>query len=124
MASGLACLSGHCLILSARSLKALDNHHELPAAKPEQLIKHLKCAAKFRNVLCHGSWQVPDVEGKSLPLFVDKKLNIFATYIDVVWLQQVREHVVSLAFDVIDSVSSMGLQFPGLAGPGEVILKR
>lgn len=74
-------------------------------------------------MLCHGSWQVPDVEGKSLPLFVDKKLNIFATYIDVAWLQQVREHLVSLACDVIDSVSSMGLQFPGLAGPGEVILK-
>ncbi|WP_456293242.1 hypothetical protein [Pseudomonas sp. AK106] len=103
--------------------EALDNHHEMPAAKPEQLIKDLKCAAKLRNVLCHGSWQVPDVEGKSLPLFVDKKLNIFATSIDVAWLQQVREHVASLACDVIDSVSSMGLQFPGSAGLGEVILK-
>ncbi|PBQ09211.1 hypothetical protein SAMN05444062_101424 [Pseudomonas syringae] len=36
---------------------------------------------------------------------------------------KVRGHVVSLACEVIDSVCSMGLQFPGSTGPGEVILK-
>ncbi|MBS7437906.1 hypothetical protein [Pseudomonas syringae] len=103
--------------------KVLKNRHQLPVSNSEQLIEDLHHAAQLRNVLCHGSWQVPDVEGKSLPLFVDKKLELFATPIDIAYLQQVRGHVVSLACEVIDSVSSMGLQFPGSAGPGEVILK-
>ncbi|MFP3852462.1 hypothetical protein [Pseudomonas sp. W5-01] len=103
--------------------EVLKNHHKLPVNNPEQLIGDLGRAAKLRSVLCHGSWQVPDGEGKSLPMFVDKKLNIFATPIDIAYLQQVRDHVAGLACEVIESVSSMGLQFPGSAGPGGVILQ-
>lgn len=103
--------------------KALQSHHKLSVSNPEYLIKDLQRAAQLRNVLCHGSWQVPDAEGKSLPLFVDKKLKAFATPIDVAYLQQVRDQVANLACAVIDSVSSIGLQFPGSAGPGRAILK-
>ena len=100
---------------------ALRKHHESPVHNPEQLIGDLHCAAQLRNVLCHGSWQAPDGEGKSLPLFVDKKQRVFATAIDVSYLQQVRIHLTGLICAVIDSISSQGLQFPGSAGPGEVI---
>lgn len=100
---------------------ALRKHHESPVHNPEQLIGDLHCAAQLRNVLCHGSWQAPDGEGKSLPLFVDKKQRVFATAIDVSYLQQVRNHLTGLICAVIDSISSLGLQFPGSAGPGEVI---
>lgn len=100
---------------------ALRKHHELPVDNPEQLIGDLRCAAQLRNALCHGSWQAPDGEGKSVPLFVDRKLKIFATSIDVSYLQQVRAHLTGLICAVIDSISIMGLQFPGSAGPGELI---
>lgn len=102
--------------------KVLKTHHQLPVSDPDQLIKDLQRAAQLRNVLCHGSWQVPDSAGKSTPLFVDKKLEVFTTAIDLAYLQQVRNHVVGLACAVIESVSSMGLQFPGSASPGEVVL--
>lgn len=103
--------------------KALQDHHKLPVSNSEHLIKELHLAAQLRNVLCHGAWQVPDAEGKSLPLFVDKKQKVFATPIDVTYLRQVRDQVLDLACAVMDSISSLDLQFPGSAGPGAVILK-
>lgn len=125
MASGLTSLSGPYPIisegLSAHAANVLKNYHKLPLSNPEQLIEDLHHAAQLRNVLCVGSWQVPDVGGKSLPLFVDKKPELFA--IDIAYLQQDRDHAVSLTCEVIDSVSSMGLQFPGSAGPGCVKLE-
>lgn len=102
---------------------ALRNYHELPVSNLEQLVEDLRQAAQLRNVLCHGAWQVPDANGKSLPLFVDRKQRIFATSIDVAYLQQVRAQVAGLVCAVINSISSIGLQFPGSAGPGESILK-
>lgn len=102
--------------------KALRNHHLMPIINPNSLIDDLRGAAQLRNVLCHGSWQVPDVEGKSLPLFVDNKMRAFDTPIDVFYLKQVRAHVTGLVYEVIDSISSMGLQFPGGAGPGDPVL--
>lgn len=100
---------------------ALRKHPESRLHNPEQLIRDLKCAAQLRNVLCHGSWQVPDGEGKSLPLFVDREQRVFATPIDVSYLKQVRVHLTDLICAVVDSISSLGLQFPGSAGPGELI---
>jgi len=102
---------------------ALRNYHKLPASNLEQLVEDLRQAAQLRNVLCHGAWQVPDANGKSLPLFVDRKQRIFETSIDVAYLQQVRAEVASLVYSVINSISSIGLQFPGSGGPGETILK-
>ncbi|WP_116894942.1 hypothetical protein [Pseudomonas savastanoi] len=102
---------------------ALRNYHERPVSNPEQLVEDLRQAGHLRNVLCHGAWQVPDANGKSLPLFVDRKQRIFATSIDVAYLQQVRAQVSGLVCAVINSISSIGLQFPGSVGPGESIPK-
>jgi hypothetical protein len=90
----------------------------------DDLLKDLHAASAVRNVLCHGSWRGPDDQGRSLPLFVNKKKEIFQTLIDVVYLQQVQRHVVELACAVINSVTHMGWQFPGSGGPGIPIFPR
>lgn len=100
----------------------LKSHHKLPVANSKKLIEDLRSASLLRNVLCHGSWQVPDAEGRSLPRFVDKKMNVFATPMDVAYLNQIRSQVVSLCCAVVETVSSLGLRFPGSAGPGRKIL--
>lgn len=56
-----------------------------------------------------------------VPLLVDRKLKIFVTPIDISYLQQVRANVTCLICAIIDSISSVGLQSPGSAGPGELI---
>jgi hypothetical protein len=91
----------------------------------DDLLKELREASAVRNVLCHGSWRTPpDDQGRSRPLFVNKKKEIFESFIDVVYLQQMQRHVVELACDVINSVTDMGWQFPGSAGPGIPIFPR
>lgn len=102
--------------------KAMRNYHKPPVSNFERLVEDLRQAAQLRNVLCHGAWQVPDSNGKSLPFFVDRKQRIFATSIDAAYLQQVRTQVADLVCAVINSISSIGLQFPGSSGPGESIL--
>ena len=43
---------------------------------------------------------------------------------DVAYLQQTQEAVVDLILTVTNSVTLMGLQFPGSKGPGEVVFKK
>lgn len=86
-----------------------------------QLESEIKKAADLRNVLCHGSWGVPDTMGKSLPLFVNKQKEVFMTPIDIEFLHLVQRHTAELACVVINSVTSKGLQFPGSGGPGKPI---
>src|SRR5437762_6771902 len=38
-----------------------------------QLEADLREAAVVRNVLCHGSWRLPDTNGRSLPFFVNRR---------------------------------------------------
>lgn len=87
----------------------------------DDLLIDLRSVCVVRNVLCHGSWRLPDDEGKSIPLFVDKKLRIFSTPIDVAYLRKLQRHVVELICAVINSVTHMGWQFPGSDGPGDPI---
>jgi hypothetical protein len=101
--------------------KALTAHSDATIENQEQLIEDLRYAARIRNVLCHGSWGVPDVSGRSVPLFVDKKLQKFDTAIDAEKLDRIRTGAVELACSVISSVTHMGWQFPGSSGPGERI---
>lgn len=101
---------------------ALRNHSQATAANFEVLIESLLRAADLRNVLCHGTWQSPSEDGRSLPLYVSNDLSVFETSMDVHYLRQIREGVVELACEIIDSVAGMGLQFPGAGGPGEPIL--
>jgi len=89
----------------------------------EDLVGDLRKASKIRNVLCHGSWRLPDSGGSSVPFFINRQMEIFETAIDISWLNQVQQHVVSLACSVINSVTHMGWQFPGSNGPGKIIWK-
>lgn len=98
--------------------KAVRDHPEAVVEDLDVLLNRLREAARFRNVLCHGSWSVPDMDGASLPLFVDQKLNVFDTRIDCAFLEQVQRHVAEVSFAVINSVTRMGWQFPGTSGPG------
>jgi hypothetical protein len=85
------------------------------------LVEDIKAATVVRNVLCHGSWRTPNADGASVPLFVNRHKEVFETPIDVTYLQQVQAHVAELACSVVDTVTHMGWQFPGGAGPGKPI---
>jgi hypothetical protein len=101
--------------------KAVRDHPHATIQNLEELVADIKKGAEIRNVLCHGSWRAPDNDGASIPLFVNKKKEIFATPIDVAYLEQVQKHVAELACAVINTVTHMGWQFPGGAGPGKPI---
>lgn len=102
--------------------KALRTHGKTTLKNADDLLSNLRAAAKLRNVLCHGSWGLPDKDGKSIPFFVTSKMEIFETPIDADYLDQVRLHVVELITETMNSVTHMGWQFPGSVGPGEVIM--
>jgi len=83
----------------------------------EEVIGYLRKASIVRNVLCHGSWnRRPDEQGRSLPLFINKKIEIFETPIDLAYLNQVQRHTAELACAVTNTVTQMGYQFPGSNG--------
>lgn len=98
--------------------KAVREHPKSTINNLDELLMDLKEASKMRNVLCHGSWQSPDDSGASLPLFVNRQMEIFDTKVDCAFLNQVQMHVSSLACGVINTVTHMGFQFPGSSGPG------
>lgn len=101
--------------------KAVKEYHGKNIYDIDRLIIEIKEAAKIRNVLCHGSWWPPDSSGKSLPFFIDKNHNKFSTPIDIEFLRQTQIHVANLACSVIDSVTSMGWQFPSSESPGKPV---
>lgn len=101
--------------------KAVRDHPHATIQNLEELVADIKKATEIRNVLCHGSWRAPDNEGASIPLFVNKKKEVFETPIDVAYLEKVQRHVAELACAVINTVTHMGWQFPGGAGPGKPI---
>ena len=81
-----------------------------------EIVFAIKDAAVIRNVLCHGSWRPPNSEGRSLPLYVNKHGKVFQTPIDVQFLRQVQKQVKDIACAVADTVTQMGLPFPGYIG--------
>ena len=103
--------------------KAAREHPDTSTENISDLVEDIKAAAALRNVLCHGSWRTPDTEGKSVPLFVNRKKEVFETPINVAYLQEVQAGVAELACNVIDTVTNMGWQFPGGPGPGKRIWK-
>lgn len=98
--------------------KAVKANNKATIVNLDDLLADLRRAADIRNVICHGSWRLPDEQGRSIPLFVNRKGEIFQTPIDTAYLQQVQRHVTELACAVIDTVTHMGYQFPGSSGPG------
>lgn len=104
--------------------KSVLGHQSATIENIDDLIGDLRKAAVLRNALCHGSWRVPDDGGRTVPFYVNKKHEIFETPIDVAFLKQVQKHVTELACAVMNTVTHMGWQFPGSAGPGREILPR
>lgn len=101
--------------------KAVREKQDSTIENVSEIVESIKKAATIRNVLCHGSWGIPDNEGRSLPLFVNRNVENFEIRIDIPFLRSVQDDVKDLACDVIDTVTQMGLQFPGGDGPGETI---
>jgi hypothetical protein len=101
--------------------KAVRSHPEAIYENIDELLSSLRDAAQLRNVLCHGSWGSPDAEGKSIPRYVSNKMLVFDAPVDIAYLKQTQRAVAELACHVIDSVTSMGYQFPGSKGPGTVV---
>jgi hypothetical protein len=101
--------------------KAVRDNPDATIENLEDLLTDLREASKVRNVLCHGSWRVPDHKGASIPFFVNRQKERFETPIDITFLIQVQKHIVELVCAVVNSVTHMGWQFPGSNGPGEVI---
>lgn len=100
----------------------MKHHQESPIVNIEDLLQDLRKAAKLRNIICHGSWGGPDSNGASLPYFINKKKEKMITPMSSDDLARVQRHVAGLACAVIDSVTCMGFQFPGLSGPGRPLL--
>lgn len=107
--------------LATSYCKAVKKYHPQISQDLDALIEQIKKAADMRNILCHASWRPPDAEGKSLPFFVSRKLEVVETQMDIAFLRQIQDHVSSLTCDVIESVTQMGFRFPGGDGPGETI---
>ena len=103
--------------------KAVRANSSATISNLDELQEDLRAASTLRNVLCHGSWRVPDDQGRSIPLFVNRKNEVFQDAIDVACLQQVQQHVAELVCAVINTVTHMGWQFPGSGGPGNPILQ-
>lgn len=98
--------------------KAVRENSDATTENVGELVDAIKEATIIRNVLCHGSWRTPDANGASVPLFVNRQKEVFETAIDIAYLLRVQAHVAELVCAVIDTVTHMGWQFPGGAGPG------
>ena len=102
--------------------KAAREHPDANIPGLDSLLASLHEAARMRNVLCHGSWRVPDETGASKPLFVENQGELFDAPIDHAYLRELQQHVAALSCEVISSVTRMGWQFPGSTGPGSPIV--
>lgn len=104
--------------------KAVRGNSAATISNLDELVQELREAATIRNVLCHGSWRPVDETGRSVPLYVNRKQEIFETPIGIPYLEVIQKCVVELAAGVVNSVTHMGWQFPGSNGPGEIIFNR
>jgi len=104
--------------------KVVRDHPDEAITDLPDLLSDLKKAAEMRNILCHGSWRLPDTQGASVPFFVNRQMDVVETAMDCAYLDQVQRHTAQLACSVINTVTNMGWQFPGSAGPGKPIWDR
>lgn len=101
--------------------KAMREHGSASIANINDLIRELRRAAEMRNILCHASWGVPTAAGASIPFFVNRQKRVVDTAMDMTFIDQVQRHAADLACTVMNSVTHLGWQFPGSAGPGKPI---
>ena len=98
--------------------KAVSDNPKIADENLQKLISGMREAAKIRNAICHGSWRMPDVKGRSVPFYVNRKLEIFETPVDIGFLKQLQTATMDLVMSVMDSVTMVGWQFPGSGRPG------
>lgn len=80
----------------------------------DKLIKDLKEVGVIRNLLCHATW-LPHASGNSsLPGYVDRRKGVCEQNIDIDFLRQTQKAVLDIAIAVINSVTRMGWEFPGI----------
>jgi hypothetical protein len=101
--------------------RAVRDNPDAAIENLDDLLSDLRKASQIRNILCHGSWRLPDTNGASIPFFVNRQKLIVDTAIDRQFIDQVQQHTVKLICAVINTVTQMGWQFPGSAGPGRTI---
>lgn len=101
--------------------RAVRGHPDATIENLDDLLAALREASRLRNVLCHGSWRAPDEHGRSRPHFVETRLGVFDTAVDVPFLQQTQRHVAELVAEVITVVTHMGIRFPGSDGSGKPV---
>lgn len=101
--------------------KAVRDNSDAVIENFDEILGDLRKASQMRNILCHGSWRLPDTSGASIPFFVNRKKEIVDSAMDCQFLDQVQKHTADLACVVINTVTQMGLQFPGSAGLGKTI---
>ncbi|MSM38600.1 MAG: hypothetical protein GJT30_03110 [Geobacter sp.] len=104
--------------------KAVRDYPDEAITNLSDLLSDLKKAASMRNILCHGSWRLPDSQGASVPFFVNRQKEVFETAMDCAYLDQVQRHTAEIACSVINTVTNMGWQFPGSMGPGKPIWRK
>jgi hypothetical protein len=102
--------------------KAVREHPSATITNLDELLGDLRKAAAIRNVLCHGSWRLPDEKGASRPLFMNQQKMVFDTAVDRQFLAQTQRHVAELACAVINTVTQMGWQFPGSISSGSPVV--
>ena len=101
--------------------KAVRDHGGEKVENFDQLLEDLRSAGSTRNVICHGSWGLPDCNGATVPSFVNRQKEVFDTPVDKAFLEQLQRGTTNLACMVINTVTCMGWQFPGTTGPGKTI---
>jgi len=91
----------------------------------DSLISDLIKVFEYRNVLCHGCWSAPDEKGESIPFYVRKSDKMkFEMPIDIRLLKNIQQAVSELIIAIIETVTTLGYQFPGSRGPGSEIWPR
>jgi hypothetical protein len=90
----------------------------------DDLLTDLRKASEMRNILCHGSWRLPNAAGASVPFFVNRHKRVVDSAMDRQFIDQVQRHAAELACAVINTVTHMGLRFPGSEGPGKAIWEK
>jgi hypothetical protein len=101
--------------------KSVCDHPFATITNLDELITQLEKASKLRNVICHGSWRIPDSNGASVPFFVNRQQEVFETAVDCKFLTQLQKATAELACEVISTVTHLGWQFPGSNGPGKEV---
>lgn len=99
--------------------KALTENPRTKKHDFSKLISELKEAKEIRNALCHGSWDKPDDQGRTVPKFVRRDLEIFETPVDVAFFKRTRAALREIICDILNSVTMVGYKFPGSDSPGE-----